>query len=810
MGGTAPDAVGRFPLDGGAGAPLELSYTVREGLTVGVEHLWPLAALPVAVVLFAYLIFWRGDRERGASTRSRQLLFASRVVVVVLLVVGAMGPYSVQTRETPGEPTVTLLTDDSASMAPYENVTERLAADIEETGVPVTAATVATGTDSRIGDGIAANLQDNGTVVLVSDGRVTSGRSLAVAAEDARRLNATVSAVEPDPARSEYAVSVAGPTTASVGLSTDFTVSLTGVAAEESVPVTVTIDGEEVATDQLAGDEALSVDYTFEERGAHEVTARVDGQDVYERNDVFYHTVRVVEKPDLLYVSGGGYPLQGYLADLYDVTNVTAVPTDLDDYSAVVVQDRAATQVGNVSALQEYVIDGGGLVTVGGQNSYESGGYSDSPVASLLPVEIGNATGGTTNIVLAVDISGSAAEGLSTQKAIALNVLEQLGDRNRVGLVAFTGEAYRVASVQRLEGNRQVLADRIRRLQTGRGGTDIAIGMLGANDLLGQRQGTIILLSDGADDVERPAAVASQLGTEGTRVITVGAGERVNERTLGTIARESGGSYFAASETNRLRLLFGGASRQFEGENLTVVTRGTFITSGVTLTADPGQANRVAMKPGAEFQVATPDGTPAIASWRFGLGRVVSVTSYAEDGTLGPLLERPDSLVLTKSVNYAVGDPSRGQEGVVDPGGVRVGERTTVTYRGEDPPELENLSFRRVGEGRFQGEFTPSEPGYGQLANATYAANYPVEYGQLDISPGLSGLVSATDGQFFQPDEGAQIARLARQQSTRVRSVRDTWGWVALLAATLLFVAEVVARRVQVYRGHTSLESGLP
>jgi len=790
--------------------PLELSYTVREGLTVGVEHVWPLALLPVAVAVFASLILRGGEDGRSASRRSRRLLFASRLAIAALLVVGAMGPYTVQTRETPGEPTVTLLSDESASMAPYDNVTEGLAEDIEARGVPVTAATVATGTDSRVGDGIAANLQANGTVVLVSDGRVTSGRSLAVAAEDARRLNATVSAVEPDAVRTERAVSIRGPTTASVGLSTRFTVSLTGVEADDAVTVAVTIDGEAVATERLADDEVFTVNHTFSERGPHEVTARVEGSDVYERNDVFYHPVRVVDKPDVLYVSGGGYPFQGYLADLYDVTNVTAVPSDLSGYQAVVVQDRAATQLGNTSALQEYVIDGGGLVVAGGDNAYESGGYTGSPVASMLPVEIGNATGGTTNIVLAVDISGSTAEGLSTQKAIALNVLSQLGDRNRVGLVAFTGEAYRVADIQRLEGNREVLADRIRRLQTGRGGTDIAVGLLGSNDLLGQRRGTIILLSDGADDVEQPAAVASQLGTQGTRVITVGAGDRVNEPTLRTIARESGGSYFAATETNRLRLLFGGASRQFEGENLTVVTRGTFITSGVTLTSDPGQANRVAMKPGADFQVATPDGTPAIASWRFGLGRVVSVTSYAEDGTLGPLLNRPDSLVLTKSVNYAVGDPSRGEEGVVDPGVVRVDERTPVAYRGSNPPEIENVSFRRVATDRYEGEFTPREAGYGRIGNATYAANYPAEYGRLGVSPGLSSLVSATGGEFFQPDEGRRIARLARQQATRVRSVRETWGWVALFGAVLLFALEVVARRVQVYRGRTSLESGLP
>ena len=70
--------------------PLELSYTVREGLTVGVEHVWPLALLPVAVAVFASLILRGGEDGRSASRRSRRLLFASRLAIAALLVVGAM------------------------------------------------------------------------------------------------------------------------------------------------------------------------------------------------------------------------------------------------------------------------------------------------------------------------------------------------------------------------------------------------------------------------------------------------------------------------------------------------------------------------------------------------------------------------------------------------------------------------------------------------------------------------------------------------------------------------------------------------
>jgi len=787
-----------------------VSFRLADGLTVGVEHLWPLALLPVAAVLLAYLVF-RDGGDRSASTRSRRLLFVSRLVVVALLVVAAMGPYTVQTRETPGEPRVTLLTDESESMGVYPNVTEEVVADIEAAGVPVTQATVGSGTDSRIGDGTVANLRENGTVVVLSDGQVTTGRSLQTASEAAASLNATVSTVDVSPDRTERAVSLSGPSTATIGLSSRFVVSLSGVEAEEPVPVEVSVDGETVREAEIAAGDRIRVNQTFEERGTHRVTATIESDDVYDRNDVFYHTVRVVEKPDILYVAEGEYPLRGYLDSLYNVTEASSIPADLDGYAAVVVQDVPAGRLGNVSALQEHVISGGGLVSVGGQNAYESGGYGESPIASLLPVRVGEATGGATNIVLLIDISGSTREDLDVQKGIALDVLDQLGDVNQVGVVAFGNDAYRVAAIQELGGSREEIADRIRRLRPeAKSGTDIANGLLGADEMLGDRRGTIILLSDGfVANPDRPVVVANQLGRQGQRIIGVGAAQRVNVPVMRRIAEESGGTYFEASERNRLRLLFGAASRQFEGDGLTIVMPGTFITSGVELTASPGQANEVAVKSGADYQVATADGSPAIASWRFGLGRAVSVTAFADDGTLGGLLEEPDSLVVTKSVNYAIGDPARSSTGVIRVGEARVGETASLTYRGEERPTAPDVSFRQVSERTYEGEFTPESAGYNEVLDATYAANYPREYATFGTSRELNALVRATGGQSFEPDEGAAIARLAQEQSTEIRSVRDSWDWVALLVALLAFALEVGFRRLQVYRGRTTLESGL-
>jgi Mg-chelatase subunit ChlD len=773
---------------------------------VGLERPLALLALPVALVALWWLVM-RGDGT--ASTRSRRLVLAARVVVALCLVTAAAGPFTVVTRETTGDPRVTLLADRSESMAVNENVTDRLATRIEEQGVPVTVATIGDGTQSRIGDGIAANLRQNGSVVLVSDGQVTDGRSLGSAADLANSLNASVSTVDLEATQAERYVTVSGPSKAAAGVESTYLVRVDGTELDQdTAQLTVTADGEEVLTREVNGSTSVDFSYTFQSVGSHRITATVSGTDTFQENNVFRKTVRVVQRPKILYISRGVYPLRNYLSSLYDVEVSQSVPENLDEYYAVVVQDMAAADLGNVDSLQRFVIDGNGLVVVGGQNSFENGRYEGSSVASMLPVTFGEASAGSAQVVLAIDISGSAESGMRLQKSIALDALNQLGDENTVGIVAFNFRAYSVAEPGPLSENRGFLEDRIRRLQSG-GATSISSGLRGAEEMLGGEQGTVILLSDGQDSVGEAATVANQLGSRGTRVITIGAGRSVDERTLQRIAAESGGTYFRATETDRLRLFFGGSSRQFSGEGLTIVDPNTFITSGVTLESNPGNANDVAIRRGADFLVATGDGTPAVASWRYGLGRVATVTAYGSDGTLGGLLQQPDSLLVTKTVNYAIGDPERKSEGVTDISDTRVGESTTVTFRGRERPQSDTVEFRQTSTGVYQATVTPDEVGFNEVLDATYAVNYPQEYSAFGQTGELRSVVQTTDGRQFEPTQAAEIAEFTRQESTRVRTLEQSWTWLALVIALLVYFAEVALRRLQVYRGRSRSESGL-
>ncbi|WP_284009372.1 VWA domain-containing protein [Haloarcula pelagica] len=766
---------------------------VVEGTTVGFERPLVLIGVVVGLLVVGALVLRPG--LGSISRRKRGLLFASRALVVILLVVGAAGPYTVATETTTGDPHVTLLADRSASMGVGDDPTGRLATAIEQRGVSVTTRSVGDTTGSPVGDAVASSLSPNGTVVVVSDGRVTEGQSLDAAAELATQVNATVSAIQPEVTETERFVTVNGPSKVSAGVENTYLVAVDGVALNDSeATLTVSVDGTEVESRTVSDAASFEFSRTFNDTGSHRITATLDGEDRYERNGVFRKSVRVVEQPRILYVSRGSYPLSSYLSSLYTVERAESVPDDLSSYYAVVTQDVAAPDLGNQTALQQAVVDGTGLVVVGGPNAYEHGGYSEAVVGDLVPVRQGD-PGSRSSIVIVVDISASAKEGLALQQRLALDVLDQLGDENQVGVVAFNTRAYSIAEPRPLGGNRPYLEDRIRRLQT-TGSTRIASGLDGGSEMLGDGGGTVILLSDGRDKRGGAVAAATELGNQGTEVVAIGVGSQRNESLLRQIADASDGTYLQADQTSRLRLRYGGPDRRFRGSGLTVVDGSHFITDGVEFTASPGQAHEVTVKDRGDFLVASGDGRPAVSAWNYGLGRVVSITAYSSDGTLGGLLSRPDSLATTKSVNWAIGDPQRLATGVTDVPDTRVGSTTTVQYRGQDKPTAANVTFTAAGESRYQGTLVPTERGYQSVLGAEYAVNYPIEYAGFGPSPELRTAAETTGGRVFSPSSAAEIATFAREQATRPRTVQTDWSWLPLAAALVLFLLEVSARRL--------------
>jgi hypothetical protein len=760
-----------------------------------------LLLIPVAVALLYYVLIVDGT----GSERRRYGLLGSRTVVVALLLLAFAQPYIVQTTTVEGEERVHVLIDGSESMEVFEDVGEEVAAAVENQGVNVETTRIAGSNSSRIGDAVMSNIARDGSVLLVSDGQVTDGRSLVSAAEAARAVNAQVSAVNLSATEAEKAVRLEGPSKASQGVEETFNVCLNGVNLDRtSGTVTVEIDGEQVAS--KGGDAGCKeFSHTFGSTGTYEMTATVDasGEDTYTTNNEFYRTVRVVERPSILYVSKDRYPFLELLNQLYDVETAETVPSDLSGYYAVVTQNLPANTAGDLGALQEYVIDGGGLLVAGGPNAYDTGGYEESLLGDMVPVKSGE-TSRTSDVVLLIDVSGSTREGIDVQKGLALDALEQMGDGNRVGVVAFNQNAYSVNEMSELSTARGELRRTIQRLQSG-GSTDISIGLQGAEDMLGG-SGNIILISDGVVDEQRRGTAidtARRLGAQDINVVSVGVGElSTNEDVMREIADASGGSFFRATQTERLRVLFGGQDKQPQGSGLTIVDSSHFITDGVETTTELPTAHEVSVKATGRFLVSTGSGDVALASGRYGLGRVVSVTAHTGNGVLGGLLSEPDSALMSRSVNWAIGDPERLIGDVYDVEDTRVGQTTEISYRGGSRPS-DGLDFSQTSQNEYVATVTPSERGFKTAGDATYAVNYAAEYAGFGMSSSIYRATESTDGGVYEPTETAAIAQEVRSHASEPRETQQGLSWIPLLVALLVYLVEVSLRRINDVYGYS-------
>ena len=105
----------------------------------------------------------------------------------------------------------------------------------------------------------------------------------------------------------------------------------------------------------------------------------------------------------------------GFPTDVRPAADAPLTQDALDAYGAVALPDVAADELGRrkLARLAQFVTDlGGGLLMTGGRNAYAAGGYAESPLEPLLPVDLDprdDADRERTAIVVALDRSGSMA-----------------------------------------------------------------------------------------------------------------------------------------------------------------------------------------------------------------------------------------------------------------------------------------------------------------------------------------------------------------------------------------------------------------
>jgi len=538
-------------------------------------------------------------------------------------------------------------------------------------------------------------------------------------------------------------------------------------------------------------------------------------------NNQYQKAVFIVPKPEVLLVSEVSSPLSLVLSDLYRVTQVSELPQDLRGYKAVVLDDQRYRR--SLDQLQDYVREGGGLLVVGGQNSFDLGGYYNSSLEEILPVRsYPSAFEGGKTVVMVLDISFSlmgtrTRDGtplLDYEKALAIELLKSPDFRDyRVGLVVFGTQAYAVVDPIPLSRGQAVLDERIASLSpAGTENTFLDNGLHLAWDMLNSSggQGELIVFSDGNlwnyEQVFRNSAELLRDMNITTRLIQVQAIPGKTGR-LDDLAAMTGSEFasfiYPSSLSTSLEELPEVPPEEAlapAGFSLVVVNQNHYITSGLDLNTTITGYNDVTPRPGAQKLVAMTDGKPVLTTWRYGLGRVAALSTDDGLAWASNLYSPPSSGLISSAANWAVGDP-RPEADRIEAEDGWLGTPLQITITSSARPSIEGADVEKVGDNRYVATMSPASPGIYYLGDYGIAVNYPLEYRYLGVNPDLSRLIMANGGKVFSEDEARRSllseARIMSQRKVQERASRRD---ILLLLALTIILAEVVTRRLSEIR----------
>jgi len=396
--------------------------------------------------------------------------------------------------------------------------------------------------------------------------------------------------------------------------------------------------------------------------GSYKYSARISPQeDAHPGNNTLDQWAEITGGPRLLLLTGyTNDPLavalrrQGFSVEM--VTDTKSLHLgQLAGTRACIFNNVPAHQVPRdfQQALDFFVRDqGGGLVMIGGESSFGSGGYHESPVDALLPVTMelkSEHRKVSTALAIVMDRSGSmsAQVGATTKMALAnngaINAINLLGNNDYIMVSAVDSEAHTFVPLTRIQGKREDIIDRVRRIQSMGGGIYVYNGLEDAWKRLQKAPSKtrhIILFSD-ASDSEEPGAykklveemVANDVSIS---VIGLGTDKDPDAALLADIATRGNGRIFFTENAADVPVIF--------SQETVTIARSAFLKDPVATRAT-GQWSEISpkepkwlpqidgynlsyLRPKASVDLVSSDEylAPLVSHMRVGTGRSMAVS----------------------------------------------------------------------------------------------------------------------------------------------------------------------------------------
>jgi len=699
-------------------------------------------------------------------------------------------------------------------------------------------------------------------LVLVSDGRETRGSAVEEALRAKERKIKVYSVAVQGPYPPEVLIqNVRIPEIIRLRAPFSLYVEVFSTYPAKKVPITIYKNGFVFAyrrIDLVPGLQKIRFKTRIDEPGLTSFQAIIKPKlDRFRGNNYFVRAVPIQGEPRILYLEGEpnkAYHLARALRKQrfrVEVRSDHGVPTslrDLERYDLVILSDIPAFKISasQMRLLEMYVQDlGGGLVMVGGENSFGPGGYFQTRLEKVLPVRFDiekKKEAPSLAMVLVIDKSGSmSGERIRLAREAAKTTVKMLGPNDKIGVVAFDYRAREVVSLQALSGRKsQVLYD-LSRIPAS-GGTNIAAALEKAYAMLSQVQAKIkhvILLSDGQDSNRRIPTISQQMHAENMTISTIAVGSGSDRSTLRNIAELGGGRYYYTEDPYSIPKLFTKETSKVNRSSFVeepfrprVLSRSQAI-KGINFARAPFLLGYVSTKskPRSRVILGTEHGEPLLVSWRYGLGKVVAYTSDVKSRWAFQWLSwsgfgRFWAQVLRDTMRQGSSQELRVKATIKE----GIGKITVdaLDHKGDfldymdakvlilDPRlKKTRMKLRQTGPGFYSGTFAATRHGAylvkvrffkkkrlvgtGQ-ASASYS--YPAEW--LSAMPDRQRLesIAKAGGGATEPKAKAVWHRNADE---KLLSHKPLWPYLVILAL-ILFLLDIFFRRIRIFGRAAHLE----
>jgi len=706
---------------------------------------------PLALLLIIPMISLVVYRARQNGVK---ILHVTRVMIIIVALTAIAHPSAL----IPGQSTqqtLTIIQDNSESAQLIDHP--------ENTPNPVELQrrTVTADSPERTTKSILNIIEEDSSYLISSDFQFDNQRLI----DGLKEKNVTFYAVQSD-IRDESSVSIQGPDKSYIQAENKFQIDVESTSDQKPVPQ-LTVEGEEVSMTET--EDGYSFNYTFDSEGVKKIRAEISGDDEYAENNEFHHVVDVKDKPDVIYT---GSRIEGQHNTLLDQEFVDQVPDDTENYDLVVTNSETQKDLSN------QIMNGQGLLHTGPpkQRSY----------LPLRPAETDSdqsASFDMARVAIVIDISVSNTEDIRNNKAIALNAIDGLSDSSQVAIIAYNDEPYLLSDLTTLQNNREQLKNTVKSIQT-RGPTDHAVGLKAGEDALNGR-GNMILITDGGLKTDAPGVenvkkrTLRKAANSSVRINVVDSKPSVNPGFLGEIASLTEGIYSGSGTDGPLSFVFD--SRETQSQNMVAtVDRSHSITedhrsSVFTQTAGAND------KTGAQTLMRSETGAPYLSVWRYGIGKVASISD--KDSSLTSLSSQDPQLLLNTIQWLSSGS-----------------EEDHVVFEGDRMPESMYISSNRnftgseqLSRDRFVKTVDYNSTGFKQEAGSVTAYNYPSEIQQIGYDEqAMRDAASSNGGEVLNDLKEDKMREIATESRTReARSLENHL--LALLL--LLLIVEIGYRK---------------